>query len=226
MAGGGFQLGVGLGYRQVEFDASGVARADARTRFQESIELIRRLWSGAQVAYEGRHFRLSAGRINPPPANRDGTSILIGAYAERAVERAGRIGDGWIVPPELGGRALQRRLELFRQASASASRPGTVALIRAFHVTASAEEKRELERLLEQHFAQKRAWGIRQGQDDTRDPGLDARAAAIIGSPTECLEAIGNYEREAAPDHLVLLMGFRGAGTAGLFRSLELAGEL
>jgi alkanesulfonate monooxygenase SsuD/methylene tetrahydromethanopterin reductase-like flavin-dependent oxidoreductase (luciferase family) len=226
MAGGGFQLGVGLGYRQVEFDASGIARAEALTRFLESIELIRRLWSGEQVAYEGSHFRLSAGRINPPPAQRDGTSILIGAHAERAVERAGRIGDGWIVPPELGGRALQRRLELFRHASASASRPGTVALIRPFHVTTSAEEKRAIERLLEKHFAQKRTWGLRQGKGDTSDPGLDARAAAIIGSPTDCLEAIRRYEQEAAPDHLVLLMGFRGAGTTGLFRSLELAGEL
>jgi alkanesulfonate monooxygenase SsuD/methylene tetrahydromethanopterin reductase-like flavin-dependent oxidoreductase (luciferase family) len=226
MAGGGFQLGVGLGYRQVEFDASGVERADAQTRFLESIELIRRLWSGAQVAYEGRHFRLPAGRINPPPRNTDRTPILVGAYAERAVERAGSIGDGWIVPPELVGRALQRRLELFRHASASASRPGTVALIRAFHVAASAEEKRQIELLLEQHFAQKRTWGIRQGKDDTSNPGLDARSAAIIGSPTECLEAIRTYEQEAAPDHLVLLMGFRGAGTAGLFRSLEVAGEL
>ena len=124
MAGGGFQLGVGLGYRQVEFDASGVARAEAETRFVESIELIRRLWSGAEVGYEGRHYRLSAGRINPPPADAERTPILVGAYSPQGVERAGSIGDGWIVPPELVGQALLRRLEIFRRTSLLRRAPG------------------------------------------------------------------------------------------------------
>ena len=225
MAGGGFRLGVGLGYRQLEFDASGVPRTEAQTRFVESIDLIRRLWSGAEVRYEGRHYQLAAGRINPRPESAEGTRILVGAYAERAVERAGTIGDGWIVPPELVGDALQRRLDLFRRASASASRPGTIVLIRAFHITASAEEHRQIELRLARHFARKRTWGIRRGMDDTRDPALDARAAAIIGTPTECLQAIRKYEQEVAPDHLILLMGFRGTETASLLRSLELAGE-
>jgi alkanesulfonate monooxygenase SsuD/methylene tetrahydromethanopterin reductase-like flavin-dependent oxidoreductase (luciferase family) len=80
--------------------------------------------------------------------------------------------------------------------------------------------------LLEKHFAQKRTWGLRKGAGDTRDPALDAGAAAIIGTPTECIEAITKCEQEVAPDHLILLMGFRGAETASLLRSLELAGEL
>jgi alkanesulfonate monooxygenase SsuD/methylene tetrahydromethanopterin reductase-like flavin-dependent oxidoreductase (luciferase family) len=164
--------------------------------------------------------------MNPPPRNAERTPILVGAYSARAVERAGRIGDGWIVPPELAGEGLRRRLEAFRSASASSSRSGSVALIRAFHVAASAEERRRVELLLERHFAQKRTWGIRRDADDTRDPALDARAAAIVGTPTECVEAIRRYEQDVAPDHLILLMGFRGTERASLLRSLELAGEL
>ena len=68
--------------------------------------------------------------------------------------------------------------------------------------------------------------GSGSGADDTRDPALDARAAAIVGSPTDCIEAIKKYEQEVAPDQLILLMGFRGAETASLVRSLKLAGEL
>src|SRR5262249_62426665 len=124
-ASGGFQLGVGLGYRLLEFDAAGILRAEAETRFEESIELIRRLWSGEETSFDGSHYRLAAGRINPPPAQRARTPLLVGAYAERAVERAGRIGDGWIVPPELVGAGLERRPRPLPRAAppAPAARP-------------------------------------------------------------------------------------------------------
>ncbi len=225
MTAGGFRLGVGLGYRSLEFAASGVERSEAETRFEEAVELIRRLWSGAETSFAGEHYRLSAGRINPPPDRRGQAPILIGAYAERAVERAARIGDGWIVPPELVGAALERRLELYRSTAGEHARAARVVLMRPFHVTASAEERLRVEGLLARHFGQKRSWGLRKGTDDTHDPAADAGAAAIIGPPEECVEAIERCRDELAPDHLILLMGFRGTGDASLQASLELAGE-
>jgi alkanesulfonate monooxygenase SsuD/methylene tetrahydromethanopterin reductase-like flavin-dependent oxidoreductase (luciferase family) len=225
MTTGGFQLGVGLGYRQSEFDASGVPRTALEPRFEESIELIRRLWSGQEANFEGTHFRLGGGRINPLPAAAGSTPILLGAYAERSVERAARIGDGWIVPPELVGDALTRRLDLFRRTASAASRPGTVVLMRPFHVTTSEKERRRIEELLANHFGRKRSWGLRKGTDDTVDPAADAREAAIVGSPEQCLTAIDGVVRDAAPDHLILLMGFRGTTDAELEAALELAGE-
>lgn len=225
MTAGGFQLGVGLGYRRSEFAASGVPRGALERRFEESVELIRRLWSGDEATFEGAHFRLDGGRINPPPAGAGSTPILLGAYSEWAVQRAGRIGDGWIVPPELVGNALDRRLELFRRAAADASRSGTIVLMRPFHVTTSGEERRRVEELLAAHFGRKRSWGLKKGGDDTVDPAADASAAAIVGDPDECLAAIERVQREVTPDHLILLMGFRGTSDADLEASLRLAGE-
>jgi alkanesulfonate monooxygenase SsuD/methylene tetrahydromethanopterin reductase-like flavin-dependent oxidoreductase (luciferase family) len=225
MTAGGFQLGVGLGYRQSEFAASGVPRSALETRFEESIELIRRLWSGDEVKFEGAHFRLDGGRINPQPARAGSTPILLGAYSERAVERAARIGDGWIVPPELVGSALERRLELFRRTAEAASQSGTIVLMRPFHVTTSGDERGRVEELLATHFGRKRSWGLRKGGDDTVDPAADARAAAIVGNPDECLAAIERVQRQIAPDHLILLMGFRGTSDTETETSLNLAGE-
>ncbi len=224
MTDGGFRLGVGLGYRRLEFEASGVRRAEVETRFEESIELIRRLWAGDEATFEGAHFRLAGGRINPPPEGKGSAPILLGAYSERAVERAGRIGDGWIVPPEIVGEALERRLELFRRTAAAASRKGTIVLMRPFHVTASQDERLRIAGLLAKHFGRKRSWGLRKGDDDTGDAVADAQMAAIIGNPDECLAAIERLEREAAPDVLILLTGFRGTGHECLAASLELAG--
>jgi alkanesulfonate monooxygenase SsuD/methylene tetrahydromethanopterin reductase-like flavin-dependent oxidoreductase (luciferase family) len=225
MAGGGFQLGVGLGYRRLEFEASGIPWGEADTRFEESVELIRRLWSGAETDFDGTHFRLAGGRINPAPRVEADTPILIGAYSERAVERAGRIGDGWIVPPELVGDALTRRLEIFRNAARDSSRAGTIVLMRPFHVTRDREEREHVDELLARHFGLKRSWGLKKGGDDTRDPSADARAASVIGTPQECVETIQGICREVAPAHLILLMGFRGTDDAALRASIELAGE-
>jgi len=225
MAGGGFRLGVGLGYRKLEFEGSGVPRAEADTRFEESIALIRRLWAGEETSFSGVHFRLAGGRINPSIQGNGIAPILLGAYSERAVERAGRIGDGWIVPPELVGDELKRRLDLFRTTAATAARSGTIVLMRAFHVTTSHVEQRRIDELLTTHFGQKRRWGLRKGVDDRGDPVADARAGAILGDPDDCLAAIERIKDEIAPDDLILLMGFRGTGDASLEASLELAGD-
>ena len=225
MTTGGFQLGVGLGYRQLEFDASGIRRSEVETRFEESIELIGTCGRAKRRLRRIAHFRLVGGKINPPPARRASTPLLVGAYAERAVERAGRIGDGWIVPPELVGGGLERRLELFRSAASSASTAGTVVLMRAFHVTTNDGERHTVEEALERHFGRKRAWGLKKGKDDTSDPAADARAAAIVGTPDECVAKIEQVKRDIAPDHLILLMGFRGTGDAFIQRALELSGE-
>jgi alkanesulfonate monooxygenase SsuD/methylene tetrahydromethanopterin reductase-like flavin-dependent oxidoreductase (luciferase family) len=97
--------------------------------------------------------------------------------------------------------------------------------MRPFHVTASEDERRTVEDALARHFGRKRAWGLKKGADDTADPAADARAAAILGTPEECVARIEQVKREIAPDHLILLMGFRGTGDASIRSALELAGE-
>jgi alkanesulfonate monooxygenase SsuD/methylene tetrahydromethanopterin reductase-like flavin-dependent oxidoreductase (luciferase family) len=225
MAGGGFQLGVGLGYRKLEFEASGIPWAEADSRFEESLELIRRLWSGAEIGFDGTHFKLAGGRINPAPAGRTDTPILLGAYSERAVQRAARIGDGWIVPPELVGETLTQRLELFRNVARENSRRGSIVLMRPFHVTRQVDEQQRVASLLARHFGRKRSWGLRKGSDDTRDPGADAATASVIGSPEECIAKIERLMDEVRPDELILLTGFRGTGDEHLRASIELAGN-
>ena len=88
--------------------------------------------------------------------------------------------------------------------------------MRPFHVTTSDDERRTVEDALARHFGRKRAWGLQKGADDTANPAADARAAAILGTPEECVARIEQVKREIAPDHLILLMGFRGTGDASI----------
>ena len=97
---------------------------------------------------------------------------------------------------------------------------------RAFHVSHEPSEIRDVEELLGAHFQRKRDWGILKGEDVTNTTALDnAREAAIIGNPEECIRKIEAYREQYAPDELILLMGFQGIGAESLERSIRTAGE-
>src|SRR5271165_5879175 len=56
LSGGKFILGVGLGYREGEFDAFGISLKERAPRFSESIQLMRRLWTEDRVTHAGRFY--------------------------------------------------------------------------------------------------------------------------------------------------------------------------
>ena len=55
---GQFTLGVALGYREPEFQAFGVAKADAVPRLIEVLTVLKRLWTEEKVVHQGRFFSL------------------------------------------------------------------------------------------------------------------------------------------------------------------------
>jgi G6PDH family F420-dependent oxidoreductase len=92
---GRFQLGVGSGEALNEH-ILGDHWPEAEERLEmleEAIHVIRRLWSGKVVSHRGKHYRVENARIytlppEPPP-------ILVSGFGPKAVDLAGRIGDGY-----------------------------------------------------------------------------------------------------------------------------------
>ena len=106
-------LGVGAGYREHEFEALGVSMERRGARLGEEVELIRRLWSGEEVDFEGDFYRLQGQRIGVRPHTEGGPPIWIGAGAKNAVRRAARLGDAWYAPGNSPKRGyLERTLAL------------------------------------------------------------------------------------------------------------------
>ncbi len=103
---GRLRLGVGIGWNKIEFDALGMSFANRGRRFEEQIEVMRRLWTERVVTFDGRYHQLRATGINPVPIQRP-IPIWIGAFVEAAVKRACAIGDGFLpmVPLEGGWQA-------------------------------------------------------------------------------------------------------------------------
>jgi len=218
MSNGNFILGVGLGYRETELRASGINREELVGRFCESIALIKSAWEEETPNFSGKYFSLKDSTINPRPTSKPRPPILVGAYADNAVKRAGEIGDGWIVPPEVGGDSLDRKIALYRGAMQKRSGGnGVLAMMKAFHVTSDEKEASNIRALISSHFANKRKMGI------SKEDGMEAEV--IVGNPSQCVEMIAETYRQYKPDHLILLMGFRGITNEQLIQSIQISGK-
>jgi alkanesulfonate monooxygenase SsuD/methylene tetrahydromethanopterin reductase-like flavin-dependent oxidoreductase (luciferase family) len=82
-------LGLGVGGRQDDFEASGKRFEDRGARWDRDLELIHRAWRGEPVGGSSRP-------VTPSPVRDGRVPILIGGRASQAVRRTVRWGAGWI----------------------------------------------------------------------------------------------------------------------------------
>jgi G6PDH family F420-dependent oxidoreductase len=96
LAPGRFSFGVGSGERLNEHVIGGPwPPAPIRIeQLRESIEVIRRLWSGETVTHRGTHFEVDAARVFSLPD--EAPPILVSGFGPKATELAAEVGDGWI----------------------------------------------------------------------------------------------------------------------------------
>ena len=107
-----FVFGVGVGGEgKEEFDLCGVSLKERGARTDEAIEIIRKLWSGKPICHEGRFWSFEETIQSPPPATPGGPPIWCGGRSDRALERMGRLADGWVsyvVTPEQYAEGLSK----------------------------------------------------------------------------------------------------------------------
>jgi coenzyme F420-dependent glucose-6-phosphate dehydrogenase len=90
-------LGVGTGEAMNETPVTGEAfpgRKERRMRLTEAIRLIRELWTGERVDFEGEYYRTSKATIYDRPD--EPVPIYVAASGPLAAKLAGRVGDGFI----------------------------------------------------------------------------------------------------------------------------------
>jgi probable F420-dependent oxidoreductase len=95
LAGGRVILGVGSGWWKEEFELLDVPWDRRGRRLDESISLLRKLWTGDFVEHDGEFFKVDGWTCRPAPAQGQGVPIWVGGENERAVRRAGLLGDGY-----------------------------------------------------------------------------------------------------------------------------------
>ncbi len=97
---GRFDLGVGLGYRELEFTAFRRSLQHRPSLMEEGVEIVRRAWRGEAIRFRGKRYDVGDVRITPQPERLP--SIFVGGMAPPAIERAARIGDGFLSTGGIG----------------------------------------------------------------------------------------------------------------------------
>jgi probable F420-dependent oxidoreductase len=100
-----FILGAGIGWMKDEFDIYGVDFRTRGKRMDETIEILRLLWAGGMVSYEGEIFGFPALQIAPAPDKP--VPIYLGGSSPAALRRSAKTADGFIgngnMPDEVPG---------------------------------------------------------------------------------------------------------------------------
>ena len=228
-------FGVGLGYRDVEYQAAGIRRAERIPRFEEALTLIRRLWTEDDVTFHGRHFTLDHATCTIRPVQRPHPPIWVAANNDSAIRRAGRLRCAWLVNPHATTETLIRQTALYREALAAAGQKADSAgdpefpIIKELHVADTHEESLAVARpYLEKKYRAYADWG-----QDKELPGDEsfrvsfdelAKDRFILGSVEEVVEQINAQHRRLGVDHFIFRIWWPGMPVEHAYRVVELLG--
>jgi probable F420-dependent oxidoreductase len=123
--------GVGIGWNQTEFESVGEGERFSHRGawLEETVALWRHLWAGGEGPYVGRFDSFTEGYFSPLPPQGEDLPIWIGATAQRALLRAGRIADGYH-STRTDAATMRERIRIVGEAAAEAGRPAPTASAR------------------------------------------------------------------------------------------------
>ena len=99
LSGGRVSIGVGSGWNPREYEAFGAALTERGARMDESLALLRRLWTDHDVAGTGRFWRFPPLTVQPRPVQLPHPPLWVAGNAAAAIDRAARLGTHWLCDP-------------------------------------------------------------------------------------------------------------------------------
>ena len=206
MARGNFVFGVGLGYRDVEFDAFDVPKGTRVKRFVECLELTQRLWTEDSVTHHGDTCRLDNVRMNIRPLQQPRPPLWIAANNDPAIRRAARLSDAWFLNPHATLDTLSAQMDIYRDELGKCSKPfpAEVPLMREIYCARSRAEALEM---AGPYLAGKYEAYAKWGQDkampahESFDKSFDELTAGrfILGTPDDCYEQLRRTSTRSTP---------------------------
>jgi alkanesulfonate monooxygenase SsuD/methylene tetrahydromethanopterin reductase-like flavin-dependent oxidoreductase (luciferase family) len=131
---GRFILQCALGAGDDQFGGMGVPLRGRVKRFESTLAVLRRLLAGEEVT-TGEPLPVRGARAGPLPP--EPVDVWIGASAPAAIDRAARLGEGWIAAPGLTPAQAADQIHQYRSSCAEHDRPvGVTAIRRDIHVGA------------------------------------------------------------------------------------------
>ena len=129
LSNGRLRVGLGQGWSEDEYIAAGASWDNRIKRFEESIAVLKAIWTTDPVEFDGEYHTIPRSSIGPKPIQKPHPPLYLGAFSLAAAKRVARLADGWItvaypVP------AMAEMIAAIRAAAVEAGRdPATIELL-------------------------------------------------------------------------------------------------
>ncbi|NTV63652.1 MAG: LLM class F420-dependent oxidoreductase [Oscillochloris sp.] len=127
LSGGRAWLGIGAGWHEREAHGLGLPFPPLGERFsrlEETLQIVRQMWSGQVAPYQGRHYQLAETLNSPPPLHRPHPPILIGGAGEQKTLRmVAQYADACNLFERLGPDGIRQKIAVLHEHCAQIGRP-------------------------------------------------------------------------------------------------------
>ncbi|MGH2443197.1 MAG: LLM class flavin-dependent oxidoreductase [Chloroflexota bacterium] len=211
--------GFGTGTFDHEFEAVGLGGIPRGQLMMEQIDIIRRLWAGDEMSFEGKTYTFSDIDIHPSPAFRGSIPIWYCGNGPASVRRAVRLYDGWM-PGRITRLTFEQRMMYMHTVAAESGRP--LPITGAIPITSPGRTREEaLARVNWQGMLKSaRTTWVTPASGAWEHPS-DLEGALIAGPPERIVEETIKYY-ESGLDHIVYDLRFR---YDDWLESIQLLGE-
>lgn len=232
ISGGRFSLGLGLGYAGIEFEGFAVNPAERSGRLEELISVLKLAWQGEKFSFQGKYYEYRGVRVLPRPVREPHPPILLAGMVPKAIERAGRLADGFIapnLPPETLRQRRQTIEEILSHRGYDLKKFHFCALKFAF-VTYDLQTWDRIKRSFkyvkgnyQREFASNANQSIAQRQ--LIDLG-DERKDFFLGTPGDCLSFLRQIRETVGEDcHMILRIYLPGLPKENVLDAINLIGS-
>ena len=150
LSGGRLIVGVGLGGNPKIYPAFGITAEWRAARFAEGIRVMKRLWTEPRVTFEGQFFTLTNLPQEPKPVQKPHPPLWFGAHHPNALQRAARLGDGFMGAGSLSTAKFADEVRLLRGLLSDAKRdPAAFPIAKRVYIAVDRDRARAGKRLTE-----------------------------------------------------------------------------
>jgi alkanesulfonate monooxygenase SsuD/methylene tetrahydromethanopterin reductase-like flavin-dependent oxidoreductase (luciferase family) len=230
---GRYVLGIGVGYREAEFDTFNVPLKERAQRMDESIEIMRRLWTEDKVTYNGKIYRIDNIGIGLKPTQKGGPPIWVAGVVDAAVRRAARVGDAWLITNFAHLNVLEPQMKMYRETLKEVGRPfpTDVPITRECYIGPTrAKALEECKAALQYKYSAYSSWGLdkqSRGAESFEQPFEDfIRDRFIIGDKAFVKDEVQRYNELLGVNHFLMRVQWPGLENEKALRTIATLGEI
>ncbi len=233
LSGGRYVLGIGVGYRDAEFQTFNVPLKDRAQRMNESIEIMRRLWTEEKVAHNGKIFQINDVGIGLKPRRKGGPPIWLAAVVDTAVKRAAQLGDAWLITNFAHLSVLVPQMTMYRKLLAEAKRefPAEAPITRECYIGPThAKALEECKAALQYKYGAYSSWGLdkqSKGAESFEQPFEEfVKDRFIVGDKAFVKDEIQRYHALLGVNHFIMRVQWPGLEQARALNTISALGEI